>query len=83
MNDGKQTKSYAEWAKEVWNEGAETMWRNAIADTVIGMLERGQEVTRDSLRSALETQVVSDNTPTLYRSTLIGAVKALDGNPPS
>lgn len=64
------------------DETGEMMWRNAIADTVLKMLETGTEVTKANLNSALESGAIDDNKTTIERAVYIGALKALNGNPP-
>lgn len=69
-------------ALEVWEQGAEMMWRNAIADTVLEILEAKGKVTRGRLRAALEAKSDAKGCTNLERATLRGALNALDGRPP-
>ncbi len=63
-------------------KGAADMWRNAIADTVLVLLEEEGEVTRDSLRRALEARADNEGTNRYVRATCRGALNALAGRPP-
>ena len=69
--------------REMWEQGAETMWRNEFADIVIDMLARGDTVTRETLERVIVTRLNAEDTPRLTRATLIGMLRALDGRPPS
>mgnify|MGYP001774438313 CR=1 FL=1 len=69
--------------REMWAEGAEAMWRNEFADTVMDMLARGQTVNRASLEADIVTRINAEDTPRLKRATLIGALRALQGHPPA
>lgn len=69
-------------AHAMWEEGAEAMWRNIFADTVIEMLNRDEIVTRDSLRERLVGLIADDTTSRLDRASLQGALKGLDGKMP-
>jgi len=64
-------------------KGATTVWRNALADAVMRLLETDGAVTRDTLRRTLEAERDAEGTGRLYRATLQGALNALDGRPPS
>lgn len=72
----------AETAK-MWEEGAELMWRNALADIVIQMLERDGSVTRDSIKDELMHRIADNNTDRLTKATMQGALKGLDGRMPA
>ena len=65
------------------DEMGELVWRNVMAETVLELLERENSVTKDSLRKAFESRIVDDNLTRIQRATYQGALKALDGNPPS
>lgn len=69
--------------QEMWKEGAESMWRNELADLVMDMLARGDVVTRQTLEGVIVTQINAEDTPRLKRATLIGTLRALNGNPPA
>ena len=74
-------------AGESWladmDEVAETMWRNELTDTVLELLERDGSVTRETLRDEVVTRIADDSRSRLQRATYQGALKALDGKPPS
>lgn len=70
-------------SREMWAEGAEVMWRNELADIVIDMLARGDTVTRETLEGVIMTQLSAEETPRLKRATLIGTLRALNGEPPA
>ena len=67
---------------EALETGAAAMWRTAIADTVLVLLETDGEVTRDTLRRAIEAQADSETASRIQRATCRGALNALDGRPP-
>lgn len=64
-------------------KGALTVWRNALADAVMRLLETDGTVSRDSLRRALEAERDASGHNRLYQATLQGALNALAGRPPS
>jgi len=80
MND--ETEREPAQPREMWEEGAEAMWRNIFADTVIEMLNRDESVTRDSLRERLIAMIADDATDRLTKASLQGALKGLDGKMP-
>ena len=80
MSEDNET--FAERALREMDEASETMWRNAIADTVLEMLERGVEVTKESLKAEIAARSIDDGKTRIDRAVHIGALKALDGNPP-
>ncbi len=82
MNDENKTSSLAGLARKIWEEGAEMMWRNVLADTVLEILAASGQVTRDNLRGALEAKADAPGCSGIERATLRGALNALDGRPP-
>ncbi len=64
-------------------QGAMTVWRNALAEAVMRLLETDGTVTRENLRRALEAERDASGHNRLYQATLQGALNALDGRPPS
>lgn len=70
-------------ARMIETEGAETLWRNVIADTVMDLFESDGSVTKQSLRDELVKTMPDASTNRLLRAAYQGALKALDGNPPS
>ncbi|MEM9968464.1 MAG: hypothetical protein AAF755_10215 [Pseudomonadota bacterium] len=63
--------------------GFEHMWRNVLAETLLELLETDGTVTRDTLKAELINRVADENRQRIERATYRGALKALDGNPPS
>ena len=78
----KKDETLAAKVRRQTDEMGEMMWRNAIADTVLKMLETGTDVTKANLKSALESGAIDEGKTTIERAVFIGALKALDGNPP-
>ena len=74
--------SLAERAYRAAEEGAELMWRNVFADTVVALLNRDETVTRDSIRAELVARIASDATSRLDKAAMQGALKGLDGRMP-
>lgn len=61
--------------------GAGGMWRNAIADVTLALLEMGEQVTRETLRQEIAAHIVScDNKFT--RARLVAALNVLNGKTP-
>ena len=58
------------------------MWRHAIAETVLILLEEDGEITRDSLRRAIAARADHEGTNRLLRASYRGALNALEGRPP-
>lgn len=62
--------------------GYADMWRNAVADAVLILLEETGEVTRETLRQALEARANDTGISKFKRAELQGALNALAGRPP-
>lgn len=62
-------------------KGAADMWRNAIADTVLILLEADEPITRDTLRQGLQMQITQQDNP-IRKATLLGALNVLNGRLP-
>ncbi len=82
MTDKPQPNAANQWLID-FEEVIETMWLNAIADTVLEMFERDGNVTKETLRDEIVRHISDDNRSRLERATYHGALKAIDGNPPS
>lgn len=82
MNEDDKAK-YAQDVLNIAEQGAETVWRNVLADTVLELFERDGTVSRTSLKDEVIERISDDSRNRIERATYKGALKALDGNPPS
>lgn len=74
-------KSFADKAMEDFEEGMTVLWRNAIADTVLELLESDGTVTKKSLRDEIVARIADESRSRIEKATFRGALKALDGQP--
>lgn len=68
--------------QEALEKGASAMWRTALADTVMTLLNRDGTLDRDSLRAELEARRDAANEARYERSIIQGAINAVDGRAP-
>ncbi len=61
--------------------GAADMWRNAIADMTLALIEAGEDVTRETLRQGIGMQITACENK-FDRARLVGALNVLNGRPP-
>lgn len=65
----------------VLQNGAADMWRIALADTVLIMLNEGAEITRDTLLTRIAGQMDATENK-IVRANLMGTINVLNGRLP-
>lgn len=63
-------------------KGAANMWRITLADTVMSMLDDGDEITRDTLRWHIEGQIAATEHHPALRAMKQDALDVLNGQQP-
>lgn len=76
-------KGFVELSLSEAEQGAELMWRNILADTVVDMLNRDEHLTREALRDRLITMLAEDERSRFDKASIQGALKGLDGRMPT
>jgi len=76
-------KGFVELSLSEAEQGAELMWRNILADTVVDMLNRDEHLTREALRDRLIAMLAEDERNRFDKASIQGALKGLDGRMPA
>lgn len=76
-------KGFVELSLSEAEQGAELMWRNILADTVVDMLNRDEHLTREALRDRLIAMLAEDERSRFDKASIQGALKGLDGRMPA
>ncbi len=63
-------------------QGAAKMWRITLADTVMAMLDAGDEITRDTLRWNIQGQIDAMQEHKALRAMKTAALEVLNGRKP-
>lgn len=63
-------------------EGAAKMWRITLSDTVMSMLDNGDEITLDTLRCSIQGQIAALEHHPALRAMAQGALDVLNGQQP-